>query len=87
LPATTADRIKLIAEVIKITENVSKYLPIIVFSYAGLTLVFAFKSMVEHNIVGGLVLCVFAGFGVYLVIRIFLTRRRWRREWQKYRNA
>lgn len=84
---TTADRIKLIAEVIEITEKVSKYLPIIVFVYTGLTLVFAFKSLVEHNIVAGLVLCVFAGFGVYLVIRISLTRRRWRREWRKYRNA
>jgi Na+/H+ antiporter NhaA len=86
LPVTTADRIKLLARVIEITEKVSKYLPIIVFAYAGLTLVFAYKSMIEHNIVAGLVLCVFAGFGLYLVIRISLTRRRWRREWQKYGN-
>jgi len=83
LPVTTADRIKLLTELIGITEKVSKYLPIIVFSYTGLTLVFAFKNMVEHNIVAGLILCVFAAFGMYLVIRIFLTRRRWRREWQK----
>lgn len=83
MPVTTADRIKLIAEVIEIIEKVSRYLPIIVFAYTGLTLVFAFKNLVEHNIVTGLVLCVFASFGVYLVIRISLTRRRWRREWQK----
>ena len=86
MPVTTADRIKLLARVIEITEKVSKYLPIIVLAYAGLTLIFAYKSMIEHNIVAGLVLCVFAGFGVYLVIRISITRRRWRREWRKYRN-
>jgi hypothetical protein len=37
----TADRMKLIVEIIQIAEKVSKFLPIIVFSYAGLTLVFA----------------------------------------------
>jgi amino acid permease len=73
---TNADRIKLIVEIIEIAEKVSKYLPIVVFSYAGLTLVFAVINILEHNIVSGIILCIFAGFGIYLALRIFLTRRR-----------
>jgi hypothetical protein len=72
----TADRMKLIVEIIQIAEKVSKFLPIIVFSYAGLTLVFAVIDLVEHNIVIGIVLCVLARFGIYLAIRISQTRRR-----------
>jgi Na+/H+ antiporter NhaA len=76
---TTADRIKLIVEIIEIAEKVSRYLPIVVFSYAGLTLVFAVINFVEYNITLGIVLCLFAGFGIYLTIRICLTRKRRRR--------
>jgi hypothetical protein len=78
----TADRMKLIVEIIQIAEKVSKFLPIIVFSYAGLTLVFAVIDLVEHNIVMGIVLCVLAGFGIYLAIRISQTRRRWKLKYQ-----
>jgi hypothetical protein len=84
---TTADRIKLIVKIIEIVEKASKFLPIIVFSYAGLTLVFAAINFVEDNIVIGIVLCVLAGFGVYLTIRICQTRRRWKRKYQRYRNT
>ncbi|MGC2575102.1 MAG: hypothetical protein WA364_26635 [Candidatus Nitrosopolaris sp.] len=73
---TNSDRIKLIVEIIEIAEKASKYLPIVVFSYAGLTLVFAVINILEHNIVSGMILCIFAGFGIYLALRIFLTRRR-----------
>ena len=52
---TNADRIKLIVEIIEITEKVSKYLPIVVFSYAGLTLVFAVINLLEHNIASGII--------------------------------
>jgi hypothetical protein len=38
---STADRVKLTVQLIEIAEKVTKYLPIIVFSYAGMTLVFA----------------------------------------------
>ena len=76
MQVTTADRIKLFIEIIEIAEKVSRYLPIVVFSYAGLTLVFAVINFVEYNITLGIVLCLFAGFGIYLVIRIFLTRKR-----------
>jgi hypothetical protein len=78
---------KLVVEVIEIAEKVSKFLPIIVFSYAGLTLVFAVIDLVEHNIVTGIVLSVFAGFGLYLTRRICQTRRRWKRKYQTYRNS
>ena len=60
---TAPDRMKLVVEVIEIAEKVSNFLPIIVFSYAGLTLVFAVIDLVEPNIVTGIVLSVFAGFG------------------------
>ena len=60
---TTSDRVKLIVEFIEIAVKVIRFLPIIVFSYAGLTLVFAVIDLVEHNIVTGIVLSVFAGFG------------------------
>jgi Flp pilus assembly protein TadB len=73
---TNADRIKLIVEIIEIAEKVSKYLPIVVFSYAGLTLVFAVINLLEHNIASGIILCVFAAFGIYLALRILLTRRK-----------
>ena len=73
---TNADRIKLIVEIIEVTKKVSRYLPIIVFSYASLTVVFAVINILEHNITSGIILCVFAGFGIYLALRIFLTRRR-----------
>ncbi|MGC2573685.1 MAG: hypothetical protein WA364_19390 [Candidatus Nitrosopolaris sp.] len=72
---TNADRIKLIVEIIEIAEKVSKYLPIVVFSYAALTLVFAVIN-IQHNMASGIILCVFAAFGIYLALRIFLTRRR-----------
>ena len=72
---TNADRIKLIVEIIEIAEKVSKYLPIVVFSYTGLTLVFAVINILEHNI-AGIILCVFAAFGIYLALRILLTRRK-----------
>jgi hypothetical protein len=83
----TADRMKLIVEIIQIAEKVSKCLPIIVFSYAGLTLVFAVIDLVEHNLVTGIVLCVFAGFGKYLAIKISQTKRRSKRKYQTYRNT
>ena len=76
---STADRIKLIVEITEIAEKVSRYLPIVVFSYAGLTLVFAVINFVEYNITLGIVLCFFAGFGIYLAIRIYLTRKRRKR--------
>ena len=84
---TAPDRMKLVVEVIEIAEKVSKFLPIIVFSYAGLTLVFAVINLVEHNIVTGIVLCVFAGFGIYLAIKISQTRRKWKRKYQTYGNT
>lgn len=83
---TTPDRMKLIVEIIEIAEKVSKFLPIIVFSYAGLTLVFAAINFVEDNIVIGIVLCILAGFGVYLTIRICQTRRRWKRKYQEIQS-
>lgn len=79
MQVTTADRIKLIVEIIEIAEKVSKYLPIVVCSYAGLTLVFAVIYFVEYNITLGIVLCFFAGFGIHLAIRIYLTRKRRRK--------
>ena len=84
---TTSDRVKLIVEFIEIAVKVIRFLPIIVFSYAGLTLVFAVINLVEHNIVTGIVLCVFAGFGIYLAIKISQTRRKWKRKYQTYINT
>jgi hypothetical protein len=47
---TNADRIKLIVEIIEVTKKVSRYLPIIVFSYASLTVVFAVMNIVLHGL-------------------------------------
>ncbi|MFZ0511282.1 MAG: hypothetical protein WAM14_06725 [Candidatus Nitrosopolaris sp.] len=85
---TTADRIKLIIGILQTAKKVSKFLPIIVFSYSGLTLFFAVIDFFEHNIAAGVVLSIFAIFGIFLAIRIFQTRRRGRkRKYEKYRNA
>lgn len=67
-------------EIIEIAEKVSRYLPIIVFAYTGLTLIFAIINILEYNIILGVVLCFFAGFGLHLTIRIVLTRRKWRQD-------
>jgi hypothetical protein len=84
---STSDRVKVIVHVIEIAEKVTKYLPIIVFSYAGLTTVFAVVCLVENYIVAGIVLCIFAGFGIYLAIRLSLVRIRWKRSWQTQKNT
>jgi amino acid permease len=84
---STADRIKLIVQVIEIAEKVTKYLPIIVFSYAGLTIVFAVIYLLEHNVVAAPILCILAGFGIYLAIRISLVRVRWNRSWQTNKSV
>jgi hypothetical protein len=76
---TSADRIKLIVEIIEIAEKVSKYLPIVVFSYAALTLIFAAIDFLEYNITFGIILCFFAGFGIHLATRTYLTRKRKRK--------
>lgn len=84
---STADRVKLIVRVIEIAEKVTKYLPIIVFSYAGLTIVFAVIYLLEHNVVSATILCILAGFGIYLAIRISLVRVKWKRSWQTNKSA
>lgn len=76
---SAADRVKEIEQVIEIAEKVAKYLPIIVFSYSSLTVIFAIIFLLEYNLVAATVLCVLAGFGIYLVIRISLVRIRWKR--------
>lgn len=85
---TSADRIKLIIGILQTAKKVSKFLPIIVFSYSGLTLFFAVIDFFEHNIVAGMILSIFAAFGIFLAMRIFQTRRRGRnRKYEKYRNT
>ncbi|MFZ0327448.1 MAG: hypothetical protein WBP64_19305 [Nitrososphaeraceae archaeon] len=84
---STSDRVKVIVQVIEIAEKVTKDLPIIVFSYAGLTTVFAVVCLLENYVVAGIVLCIFAGFGIYLAIRLSLVRIRWKRSWQTQKNT
>jgi hypothetical protein len=81
---TTTDRIKLVIGTLQTAKEVSKFLPIIVFSYSGLTLFFAVLDFFEHNIVAGIILSILAGLGIFLAIRIFQTRRRGRN--RKYAN-
>jgi hypothetical protein len=77
---TNSDRLKLTVEIIEIAKKVSRYLPIIVFAYAGLTLVFAIMNILGRNIILGIILCLLAGFGLQLTIKIVLMRIRWKRE-------
>jgi amino acid permease len=84
---STADRLKRTVQLIEIAEKVSKYLPVIVFSYAGLTLVFAVIYLLEHNVVAATILWILTGFGIYLAIRISLVRVRWKRNWQSNQSA
>jgi hypothetical protein len=83
-PKTNSGRLKLLVEIIAITEKVSRYLPIIVFAYTGMTLIFAIISILGYNIILGIILCFFAGFGLHLTIRIVLIRRRWKQDSQTY---
>jgi len=83
---TNSDRLKLIVEIIEITKKVSRYLPIIVFAYAGLTLAFAIINIFERNILLGIILCLLAGLGLHLTIRIVLVRTRWSRDSLGTRN-
>jgi hypothetical protein len=77
---TNSDRLKLTVEIIEIAKKVSRYLPIIVFAYAGLTLVFAIMNILGRNIILGIILCLLAGFGLQLTIKIVLMRIKWKRE-------
>jgi Na+/H+ antiporter NhaA len=77
---TNSDRLKLTVEIIEVAKKVSRYLPIIVFAYAGLTLVFAIMNILERNIILGIILCLLAGFGLQLTIKIVLMRIRCKRE-------
>jgi hypothetical protein len=77
---TNSDRLKLTVEIIEAAKKVSRYLPIIVFTYTGLTLVFAIMNIFERNIILGIILCLLAGFGLQLTIKIVLMRIRWKRE-------
>lgn len=83
-PKPESGRLKQLVKIIAIAEKVSRYLPIIVFAYTGLTIIFAVINILEHNIISGIILCFFAGFGLHLTIRIILIRRRWRRDSQAY---
>ena len=88
MKVTTADRIRLIIGILQTAKKVSKFLPIIVFSYSGLTLFFAVTDFFEYNLAAGVVLSIFATFGIFLAMRIFQTRRRGRKpKYEKYRNA
>jgi len=82
---STADRIKLIVKAIELAEKVTKYLPIIIFSYAGLTLAFAVVYLFQHNVIASGILCILAGFGIYLAIRTCMVRVKWKRSLQKGR--
>ena len=82
---SAADRMKILVQAIEIAEKVTKYLPLIIFSYAGLTIIFAVIYLLEHNIVAAVILCILAGFGIYLAIRICLVRVKWKRSWQEKR--
>lgn len=82
---STADRIKLIISIVETTKKISKFLPIVVFSYSGLTLFFAIMNFFEGDIIVGGVLSIFAILGLYLTVRIIRTRRRGRK-YKKYRN-
>ena len=84
---STSDRVKLTVQLIEIAEKVTKYLPIIVFSYAGLTLVFAIIYLLEHNVVAATILWILTGFGIYLAIKISLVRVRWKRSGQSNQSA
>lgn len=84
---STSDRVKEIVQVIEIAQKLTKSLPIIVFSYAVLTTIFAVVCLIENYIVAGIVLCIFAGFGIYLAIRLSLVRIRWKRSWQTQKKA
>ena len=88
MKVTNADRIRLIIGILQTAKRVSKFLPIIVFSYSGLTLFFAAIDFFEHNLAVGVVLSIFATFGIFLAMQIFQTRTRGRkRKYEKYRNA
>ena len=84
---TTADRIRLTIGILQTAKKVSKFLPIIVFLYSGLTLFFAVIDFFEHNLAAGVVLSIFATFGIFLAMRIFQTRRGRKRKYEKCRNA
>jgi amino acid permease len=79
---TSSNQLKRLVEIIETTKKVSRYLPFIVFGYSGLTVIFAVINILEHNLVSGIILCLLAGFGLHLTIRIVLTRRKWKRDSQ-----
>ena len=76
MTSSNSNQIKLLIKTIEMIEKAAKIMPIGISFLVVLFLFFDIKSFFEGNIVIGIILSVLASFGLYLLLRIYQTRRR-----------
>ena len=73
------DQIKLLIKSIEMIEKAAKIIPVSILFFVILILFFDIRSFFEGRMVVGIILLVLVSFGLYLLLRIYQTRRRKRR--------
>jgi hypothetical protein len=79
MSSNSSDQIKLLIKTIETIEKAVKIMPIGISFFVALTLFFGIRSFFEGRMVVGIILLVLVSFGLYLLLRIYQTRRRKRR--------
>ena len=79
MSSNSSDQIKLLIKTIEMIEKAVKIMPIGISFFVALTLFFGIRSFFEGRMVVGIILLVLVSFGLYLLLRIYQTRRRKRR--------
>ena len=73
------DQIKLLIKSIETIEKAAKIIPVSILFFVILTLFFDIRSFFEGNILAEIILSILVVFGLYLLLKIYQSRRRKRR--------
>jgi uncharacterized membrane protein len=84
---SNSNQIKLLIKTIEMIEKAAKIMPIGISFLVVLIFFFDIRSFFEGNIVIGIILSVLALFGLYLLLRMYQTRRRKRKYSTAYKTA
>jgi uncharacterized protein (DUF2062 family) len=84
--SSNSDQIKLLIKNIEMIEKAAKIMPAGISFFVALTLIFDVISFFEGNIVVGIILSILVLFGLYLLLRIYQTRKRRRKGKSTARN-
>ena len=73
------DQIKLLIKSIEMIEKAAKIIPVSILFFVILILFFDIRSFFEGNILAKIILSILVVFGLYLLLKIYQSRRRKRR--------